>query len=107
MWLSSGRVTNPTLDQVLVETGALIAGVYWFAAQGSATVAAAFEVQLRNATNTITLKSQIIAVSAYGTSPIFEIPERFQFEVAAGERIRIIQIAAITGSVSVSLVGNF
>lgn len=106
-WLSSGRITNPTLDQVLLDTGAVPAGAYWLKAQGASTVNSAFEVQYRDATNTTTLKSQIIATPTFGTTEPFDIPERFQFNMTANERIRIIQVAAVTGSVSVSLVGNF
>jgi hypothetical protein len=106
-WLSSGRIANPAIDQVILDTGPLPAGAYWFTAQGSGSVAAAMEVQLRDAANATTVKSQIIANPAFGTSPPFEVPERFQFNVNVNERIRVIMVAAVTGSVSVSLVGNF
>ena len=106
-WLSSGRLTNPVLDQVLVDTGAMAAGSYFFDAFASASVASIFEVQLRDAANAATLKSQIIAVQATGTTWGFEIPSSTYLDVAVNQRIRVIQVAAVTGQVSVSLVGNF
>ena len=105
-WLSSGRITNPTLDQVLLDTGALPAGVYFFAAYGAGSVASVFEVQHRDATNTVTLKSQIIAAAASSIAPKFEVSERTPLTLAANERIRIIAVAAIVGAVSVSLLIN-
>lgn len=106
-WTASGRITNPTLDQVLVDTGPLVAGVYFFSVFAAATVASAFELQWRNAANAATLKSQIVAVPANTTIWGFEVANGLYIDVAASERIRIIQVAAVTGSVSVSLVGSF
>ena len=106
-WLSSGRLTNPLLDQVLVDTGAMSAGSYFFDAFAASSVASIFEVQLRDAANTATLKSQIIAVQATSSTWGFEIPSSTYLDVAVNQRIRMIQVAPVTGQVSVSLVGNF
>lgn len=106
-WLSSGRLANPTLDQVLLDTGALPAGSYFFDAFAASTVQAAFELQLRDAANTTTVKSQIIAVPAFTTTWGFSVSTQIYLDVTANQRLRIIQVAAVTGSVSVSLVGNF
>jgi hypothetical protein len=100
-WVSSGRVVNPVLDQVLCDSGALPAGSRYVTVYGSATVAAVFELQLRNAANSATLKSQILAVPASGTNQLNESVT--SFPMADQERLRIIQVAAVTGSVSVSM----
>lgn len=102
-WVSSGRITNPTLDQVLVDTGQLPAGGRSFNAVASASVVGIFEVQLRDATNTTTLKSQILCVPANGTANIPEAAANCNFDMAANERIRIIQAVALTGISSCSL----
>ena len=101
MWISSGRITNPTINLVLLDTGALVAKERLFQVFVSATVSVALELQWRDATDTTTLKSQIIAVPAYAFTfmPAFvkEIP------MSDNERLRIIAVAAATGSVSCSL----
>lgn len=105
-WLSSGRITNPTANQVLLDTLAVVGGSYFFRVQGSSTVASAWEVQWQDATNVTTLKSFIIAVGSMGTSESFEVPQNLTITMNPNERIRVIQVGAVTGSVSVSLVGN-
>lgn len=100
-WLSSGRVVNSILDQVLLDTGPLAAASRNFQVMVASTVNAAIELQWRDAGNTITLKSQFITVSAFGfvqTEPFLR-----DIEMLLGERIRILQAAAVVGSVSVSL----
>lgn len=100
-WVSSGRITNPALNQVLVDTGPLTGGARSFQVFASANVDAVFEIQLRDATNTTTLKDQILAVPAMGTAslgPLLSDPP-----VADGERLRVIQVGAVTGNVSVSV----
>lgn len=106
-WLASGRVTNPTLDQVLVDTGPLATGSYFFDVFAASSVAAIFEVQHRDAANTTTLKSQIVATPATSTTWGFSVPSSTYLEVVTNQRIRVIQVAAVTGNVSVSIVGNF
>jgi hypothetical protein len=101
MWSASGRVVNPALDQVLVDTGALPAGVRSVQAVVSATANCAAELQHRNSTNTATIKSQILAVPGFGTAilpPLFP-----DLSMADNERVRIIAVAAVVGSVSASL----
>jgi len=105
MWISSGRVSDPITNQVLLDTGALPLGngVLSFMFIGASTVASVFEIQLRDATNITTLKSQIVAVPASGTVAIPETPINPPFTIATNERLRIIQVVGITGQVSVSL----
>jgi len=100
-WFSSGRITNPVTDAVLVDTGPLSGGSRSVKVIGSATVAAVFELQLRNAANNATLKSQILAVPASSTGQIDF--ESMDITMADSERLRVIAVAGVTGSVSVSL----
>lgn len=101
-WISSGRLANPITDQVLCDTGPLPGPTgRSFIVAGSATVASVFEVQWRNAANTVTNKSQILAVPANGTASLPEA--NTTFVMADQERVRIIQVVGVTGSVSVSL----
>jgi hypothetical protein len=100
-WLSSGRIVNPILDQVLLDTGALTPAPRNFQVMIASTVNAAIELQWRDAANTATLKSQFITVPAFGfvqTEPFLR-----DIEMLLNERIRILIAAAVTGSVSVSL----
>ena len=106
-WLSSGRVPNPIIDQVIIDSGPLTGGSYFFDVFASSTVNSALEVQLRDATNTITLKSQIIAAKGFATSWGFSVPSTVYLEILPNQRIRVIQAIAAVGSVSVSMVGNF
>lgn len=99
-WLSSGRVLNPVLDLVLLDSGPMTAGQKIFQIYLSSTVATAVEVQLRDATNLTTLKSQIIAVPAFGFIQMF--PFVREIETQTNERLRLIQVIAVVGSVSVS-----
>lgn len=98
---TAGDVPVATLTFSNPAFGAAVAGVRTFQVFGAASVASVFEIQYRNAANNGTLKSQILAVPASGTAsfpPIFP-----DLSMADNERIRIIQVAAVTGNVSVSL----
>lgn len=102
-WLSSGRITNPIADQVIADTGALPGICRQFTAIASASVATIFELQLRNAANTATLKSQILAVPASGSITTSDQPNNAAFCMADNERLRIVTVVGVTGSVSASL----
>lgn len=100
-WLNSGRVANPALDQVLIDTGPLQANSVTFAVYLAATANCAVEVQWRDAANTGNVKSQIVACTAFNSND--KPHQKYPIEMAVNERIRVIQVAAVTGSVSVSL----
>ena len=103
-WLSSGRIQNPTADQVLVDTSTLPTTHRGFVVIAASTVATWFELQHRNAANDANVHSQILAVPAMGTNSVPETPPNAYFFMEEGERLRIIQGAAVTaGWVSVSL----
>lgn len=99
-WLSSGRVVNPGLAAVLVDTGPLGQGARPVAADFACTVGGAVELQHRNAANDANIHSQIIALNGQGYVPM---PPQLEFDVAEDERIRIVTVSAIVGIVSVSL----
>jgi hypothetical protein len=101
-WLPSGRVINPALNAVLVDTGPLTAETRTVQVHFACTVAAAVELQLRDAADALTLKSQILAVPTGGGMAQFgatfpDVP------MADNQRLRVIAVAAIVGAVSVSL----
>lgn len=99
-WLSSGRITNPAIDALLLDTGALIAGSRTPQIMISSTVAAAFELQYRDAANAVTLKSQIIACGAFDVQSVgFSIP----LDMLATERLRVLAVGTIVGVMSVSI----
>lgn len=100
-WFSSGRITNPVLDQVLVDTGPIQGGSKNFQVYAASTGQAAFEIQWRDAANAITKKSQILAVPAFGYNMLFPLVR--EIELLDNERLRVVAVQAITGSVSVSL----
>lgn len=100
-WVFSGRVANPILDQVLVDTGALSSGTRTPQVIISCTVAAAFELQHRDAANLTTLRSQIIACQAFDAK---DVTLFLGLDMAASERVRVLSVAAVTGQVSASLI---
>ena len=100
-WQFSARVLNPLLDQVILDTGPLPAGPRNFQVTYAATIAAPLELQWRNAANTANKGSQILACRAVDTK--VQPPFLREIEMLDNERIRIIAVTAIAGSVSVSL----
>ena len=99
--ISSGRITNPTLNQVLADTGPLAAKERIFQAIAAATVNTPLELQHVAADGTTVLKSQIIACTAYGTG--WFPPLIAELNMAVNERLRIIAVTAVTGSVSCTI----
>jgi hypothetical protein len=101
MWYASGRLTNPTLNQVLVDTGALPAKQRMFKVIAAATVNTPLELQHVAADGTTVLKSQIIAIPAFSTAGCG--PQVEEVNMAINERVRIIAVTAVTGFVSCSI----
>ena len=101
MWYASGRLQNPVQNQVIVDTGALAAKQRMFRCVVAATVNCALELQHVAADGTTILKTQIIAVTAYGTVALG--PQVEEVTMETNERIRLIAVAAVTGFVSASL----
>lgn len=92
--------TNPSTNQVLVDTGELTEGNYLLAVTGYSTVAAVIEVEHRNAANDATLDSQRRNIGA-NLNDDFYFPNKIA--VGAQERIRVILVAGITGTIQVSI----
>lgn len=101
-WIASGLVVNPVLGQVLLEQVATIDITPHFCAFGAASVVAQLRIQHRDATNTTTIKEQILPVGPSG-SVEFCLPQGDTL-ILAGERVRIVTLAAVVGTASVSFV---
>src|SRR6267142_2385400 len=98
-WYSGTLTTNPSDAAVLVDTGALAAGKYFLVVSAWASVAAAYDVQHRNAANSATNKSQRRAVAANGNDDLV----LGTLTLVASERLRVAQAGALTGVIQVSL----
>jgi len=96
-WLSA-VVINPLGSQVLVDTGAIEGPTaISFCAYASADIGTVLRVQLRDAANTTTVSEQLLTVQTLGTSSFC-----MDTQVSNGQRIRIINNAAVIGTVSAS-----
>jgi Trk K+ transport system NAD-binding subunit len=98
-WFSSGRITNPALEAVILDTGPLTEGSHSLAVAVASTASGAVELQLRNAANDTTVQSQIIGVATNG----FAVLPTLDTTVEDGGRMRVTAVGAILGVVSVSL----
>lgn len=101
-WLSSGIITNPTAGQVLLDSGPLSAGTREVQLILSSNAIAFCELQLRNAANNGTRKSQVITVPA---NQCMTIPFATGLDNEEGERYRVVSLTSVTGSVSISVIG--
>ena len=99
-WTSSGRITNPTAGQIVADSGALAGGTREPLIAVACSVAVTLELQQRDAANAATLKSQIISVPA-NTFVAFHVP--MGIPVGDGERLRLENVSAVTGVLSVSV----
>ena len=99
-WISSGRLVNPAIDAVLLDTVALAAGTRTPHAIVTSTVSAQFELQWRDAANAATLRSQMLSVVALDT---VEVTFNQPIQMALNERLRILAVGTIVGTVSVSM----
>jgi len=100
-WNTEGPQSNPLNNVLLADTGpADDNNQHRLTAFVSTSIAARVDLELRDSTNTITLKSLPIFVLA-GTSQ--SIPLTNEFFVNVNERIRLVLIGAIIGTISGSL----
>lgn len=100
-WLSSGRISSPALDAVLLDTGPLPAAPRNFKIMAACSVAASIEIQWRDATNTSNNGAQIVSIQALDFQQ--SVPFMREIDMLANERIRIVAIGLIVGVVSVSI----
>lgn len=86
------EATNPVTTDVMVDTGALGAGIYEFRVYIGATAAAHFEVQHRNAANSASNKV-LILYGAAGQTGCYPIT----LSLEANERVRVMMNDNLTG----------
>lgn len=103
-WLSNGPIVNPGAGAVLAETGPVPAqGIPGRSLPGliaSSTVAATLRIEHRNAANAANLQSQVLPVQA--NTPL-AIPALGSVSPDPGERIRLVVVSAVVGTVQGSL----
>jgi hypothetical protein len=98
-WSTAGIQTNPLIDTILADTGAVADAVTRVTAVIGGNVAMVVHFEHRNAANNANLFSQVLAAAA--NAP-FVLPLD-GLTVAAGERLRVRINPAVTGSVQASL----
>ena len=98
-WFSGAVAVNPAANDILADTGALAAGVSNVSVVVATSVAAIVSIEHRDAANTTTLHSQLVAVSGLGTLSC-ELPG---VSLAANERIRLRNTTILVGSIQGSI----
>jgi hypothetical protein len=98
MWVTGGIRTNPTINTVIADTGAISGGSATYTFVCASTVIARFEVAVRNDTNSADVVVQNFFVPANGN-----VAFTFPVDVPPGGRIVIRMPAAVTGSVQASI----
>lgn len=95
---ASGNVSNPSDNTNLEDTGALSEGAWWFGIYIKADTATEVTVEHRNAANSANIYAFDIPIAA--DTPTF-LPFPIEVEVAASERLRVLQDGALTGNIEV------
>jgi hypothetical protein len=88
------EATNPVDEQVMADTGALAAGHYYGFATVSASAAAQFRIERRNAANGAAVGASILVYVPAGD--VRQVA--FGFTLDASERIRVVMDDALTGT---------
>ena len=99
LWEDGAEATNPTDNQILVDSGPLRAGNYLFAVIAGASVDWVYVLEHRNAANDANLNTQKRYPLA-GNDDFFS-PNKIA--IGEGERLRVRLVGSITGVVQVSL----
>lgn len=102
-WFSQGVVLNPTLGQLLADTGPLVTGTYRLEVCAGSTGAGAIRVQWRNATNDANVFEHVVPVPAGGPEYCFDFD---MITDTDNERLRVVAFGAITGSCQVSIMNK-
>jgi hypothetical protein len=102
-WFTAGIVNDPTLGQILADTGALAAQTISGNVLVYSTVATTLTLRHRNATNTADLHSQKIAVSTENNN--FVNIQIGAIALALNERVTVTADVGFTGQIQVSLLG--
>ncbi len=98
-WSNSAVLTNPTDGTVVVDTGAFSPADLLLAVVGAGSVAYVYDVQYRNAANDANLAAQRRICLAGNDEFIFPST----LTVTAGERVRVLLVGSITGTLQMSL----
>jgi hypothetical protein len=98
-WTDGTILTNPAINAILADSGALAAGVTGVKILFGGSVAAIATIEQRDAANTANVKTQTIAIVANQVICI-DLPG---VSFAASERIRLRLNAAVTGSLHASI----
>lgn len=98
-WSNSAVLTNPTDATVIVDTGALNRADLLIAVIGAGSVAYTYDVQYRNAANDANLSAQRRICLAGNDEFVFPS----SLSVATNERIRVVLVGSITGTLQVSV----
>lgn len=102
-WYASGTVVNPADEQLIVDSGQLVANDYSFCVIAASDVASVFRIEHRNAANDTTLRSQLLPVQAASIGS-FCFPPELTFTLADNERLRVVMDRpSSSGTVSVSI----
>jgi hypothetical protein len=102
-WVGGSAFTNPTSGTVLADTGAVssaspsVGTIYEYGVVASSTVAAQLLIEHRDATDASTVESFNVFLPA-GVVAFF-VPVR----LVQNERVRVVLVSGITGSISVAL----
>lgn len=101
-WVGAGIQTNPAVNTILADTGALAAASsdgheYDFLVVVSASASADISIEHRNAANSANVESAVHIVPA-SLIAIF-----VQAKMAKGERLRVIMAAGLTGRISATI----
>lgn len=97
---SQGIQTNPTTATVLADTGAVAGGLYDVKIIVGSSVAATFEVQVRDSANAANVGSTHIVYVAAGQSAQFVLSN---VGLNPNERVRVLPQANITGTAAANV----
>ena len=98
-WATAGILTNPAIDTILADSGALAGGQSEATIIVGGSVAAIYTIEHRNAANTANVNSQVVA-SVLNEAKQYWLPG---ISFAASERIRVRLNAAVVGSLQASV----
>lgn len=100
-WLASGLVVNPTTGTVIIERVAAIDATPRMCVIGASSVTAQLRIQHRNVLNDTTIREQILPLGPSTANQFCW--NNNEFLVLEGERIRVVPLAAVIGTVSVTM----
>lgn len=92
--VTAGTQVNPDTTVVMADTTALVAGRYEVRVAMSASAAATFAIQRRDAANSANVGNVVVKRLAAGACAQFV----YTFTIEASERVRVMMAASLTGS---------